>query len=108
MLVATDHDISTLTAPSKKAIRPTDGILERREHGLLILSRANRASTRKLLYVDSYGGAAMWKKIKLGEVPPHHLRGCLQLIEMGYEVGIAEPITDFYMRRNALPHDLRL
>ena len=27
---------------------------------------------------------------------------------MGYEVGIADPLPDFYFRRNPLPHDLRL
>ena len=50
----------------------------------------------------------MWEKIKTGDMPPHHLRGCLQLVRMGYEVAIVEPLPDFYFNRRALPHDLKL
>ena len=50
----------------------------------------------------------MWEKIKKGEVPPHHLRGCLELVRMGYEVAIAEPLADVNLRRRPVPHDLRL
>ena len=44
----------------------------------------------------------------MGDVPPHHLRGCLELVRMGYEVALAEPLPDFNPRRQPLPHDLRL
>jgi glycosyltransferase involved in cell wall biosynthesis len=50
----------------------------------------------------------MWEKIKKGLMPPHHLRGCLQLVRMGYEVALVEPLPDFYLYRKPLPHDLRL
>jgi hypothetical protein len=41
-------------------------------------------------------------------MPPHHLRGCLELARMGYEVALVEPLPDFYFSRRALPHDLKL
>ena len=86
----------------------TRGIVESVQHGVPVLSPLNGSVSRRLLYVDSYGGAAMWDKIKKGDMPPHHLRGCLELVRMGYEVALVEPLTDFYFNRHALPHDLRL
>jgi glycosyltransferase involved in cell wall biosynthesis len=85
-----------------------DGLVETREHGMIVLSPAQGRSERRILYVDSYGGKAVWDKIKKGDMPPHHLRGCLELVRMGHEVALAEPLPDFYLRRNAFPHDLRL
>jgi len=73
----------------------------------LVLTPADRRPFRRIVYLDNYGGAAMWEKIKQGEVPPHHLRGCLELARMGYEVALAEPIPDF-VPRHPFPHDLKL
>jgi glycosyltransferase involved in cell wall biosynthesis len=83
-------------------------LVERRLDGLVLLSSAEHTTTRRLIYVDSYGGTSMWEKVKTGDMPPHHLRGCLELARMGYEVLLAEPLPDFYLHRNPLPHDLRL
>lgn len=85
-----------------------DGIAESKEHGLVVLSPADKSPFRRILYVDGYGGASMWEKIKKGEVPSHHLRGCLELVRMGYEVALAEPLPDVNLRRRPVPHDLRL
>jgi glycosyltransferase involved in cell wall biosynthesis len=60
------------------------------------------------LFVNSYGGRKGWEKIKQGLLPGHHLWGCMQLVRMGYEVAIAEPLPHFAFGRRALPHDLRL
>jgi hypothetical protein len=86
----------------------TDGIVEGRLDGLVMLSAADKHSFRRLLYVDNYGGASVWQKIKSGDMPPHHLRGCLELARMGYEVALAEPLPDFYLHLNPFPHDLKL
>jgi glycosyltransferase involved in cell wall biosynthesis len=86
----------------------TSGIFESREHGLVILSNRSPRTSRRVLYTNSYGGHQLWAKIKNGSVPPHHLWGCLELARRGYEVALAEPLPDFYLYRNPLPHDLRL
>ena len=86
----------------------TEEIVESRVDGLVVLSSSGKRCFRRLIYVDNYGGAAMWDKIKNGDMPPHHLRGCLELVRMGYEVALAEPLPDFYLYRNPFPHDLRL
>jgi glycosyltransferase involved in cell wall biosynthesis len=83
-------------------------IAESKQDGLVVLSPSNKRPFRRILYVDGYGGASMWEKIKRGEVPPHHLRGCLELVRMGYEVALAEPLPDVNLRRRPVPHDLRL
>jgi glycosyltransferase involved in cell wall biosynthesis len=86
----------------------TAGIIERSEHGLIVLAPAQTKPIRRMIYLDSYGGASMWAKIKKGEMPPHHLRGCLELARLGYEVALAEPLPDFYWYRKPYPHDLKL
>lgn len=86
----------------------TDGIVESRVDGLVMISPADRRSFRRLMYVDNYGGALVWQKIKAGDMPPHHMRGCLELVRMGYEVVLAEPLPDFYLYLNPFPHDLKL
>ena len=86
----------------------TRGIVERRECGLSILAPVSGRSLRRVLFVNNYGGAAVWEKIKLGLVPPHHLWGCLELVRMGYEIALAESLPDFNPRRRPLPHDLKL
>lgn len=102
------NDTATISVP-EKAPGLLDGISEGVVHGVLVLSPAGRATRRRLIYLDSYGGAGMWEKIKRGLVPPHHLRGCLELVRMGYEVALAEPLPDFWQfRRRPFPHDLRL
>jgi glycosyltransferase involved in cell wall biosynthesis len=85
-----------------------DGIAERHEQGLLVLSPSHGRASRRVLFVNCYGGKSLLEKIKSGNTPPHHLWGCLELARMGYEVAIAEPVTDFYFSRNPFPHDLRL
>ncbi|HVM49406.1 MAG TPA: glycosyltransferase [Candidatus Acidoferrum sp.] len=94
-----------LESPSGRVL---EGLVERDEFGMVVLSPARGRPSRRMLYLDSYGGRAMWQKIKRGEMPPHHLRGCLELARQGYEVALAEPLPDFYFNRRALPHDLRL
>lgn len=85
-----------------------DGIVERSEDRLVVLSPVNHPIRRRILFVNSYGGAEGWRKIKHRLLPPHHLWGCLELVRLGYEVALAEPLPDFYLHRNPLPHDLRL
>ena len=100
--------LRTTIERSSPAVGVTSGLVESRLDGLVRLSSADRGSTRRLLYVDNYGGTSMWEKVKSGDMPPHHLRGCLELARIGYEVVLAEPLPDFYLRRNPIPHDLRL
>lgn len=84
-----------------------DGINERRENGLLVLSGAASTPRRRILFTNSYGGSELWEKVKAGLMPPHHLWGCLELARMGYEVGIADPLRHFYLYRRPFPHDLK-
>lgn len=93
---------------SAKSASPKRGFIERMEHGFTVLSPAEGRPLRRVLYVNSYGGGAFWKKIKQGTVPPHHLWGCLELARMGYEIALTEPLPDFYLHRNPFPHDLKL
>jgi glycosyltransferase involved in cell wall biosynthesis len=97
--------MQTMAESTPKAV--TEGIVESDQYGIVVLSPANRRATRRIVYLDNYGGRAMWEKIKKGDVPPHHLRGCIELVRMGYEVALAEPIPDF-IPRHPFPHDLRL
>lgn len=93
--------------PSRATPSVTGGIVESLYHGIVVLSPTSQRPRRRILYLDSYGGAAMWKKIKTGMVPPHHLRGCLELARMGYEVALAEGVPDHWkFRRKPVPHDL--
>lgn len=85
-----------------------EGIEEREESGLLILSPRGRSAHRRVLFVNCYGGREVVRQIKAGVTPGHHLLGCPELVRLGYEVALAEPLTDFYLWRNPLPHDLRL
>jgi glycosyltransferase involved in cell wall biosynthesis len=97
------HPLASIEAPPVKR-----GVIESRERGLTVLSAPGVRPRRRVLYVNSYGGAAYWQRIKQGLVAPHHLWGCLELVHMGYEVALAEPLPDFYLHRNPLPHDLKL
>lgn len=82
--------------------------IEESRHGLFTILRSrNRPSTRRVLFVNCYGGSEAWNKIKSGLLPPHHLWGCIELVRLGYEVAISEPLWHFDFRRNAWPHDLR-
>src|SRR6478672_2614847 len=85
-----------------------DGIAESKEDGLVVLSPADKSPFRRVVFLDNPGGAAIWTKIKNRLFPPHHLRGCLELVRMGYEVALAEPLPDVNLRRRPFPHDLRL
>ena len=86
----------------------TRGIVEGDYRSVVVLTPANGQSLRRVVYLDGYGGRSMWQKIKNGDVPPHHLRGCLELVRMGYEVALAEPLPDFYLWRRPIPHDFAL
>lgn len=99
------------TAPHAPAVAPSlpwlNGISERTEAGLVILSPSSGRTTRRVLFINSYGGEDVWQKIKRGLYPPHHLWGCLELARMGYEVALAEPLPHFSLLRRPFPHDLR-
>src|SRR5262245_24502160 len=97
-------------APQTRTVRhdPLEGIVERREAGLIVLTPARGRPYRRVVYVNAYGGAAVVDRIKRGLLASHHLWGCLQLARRGYEVAIAEPLPDFYLYRNPIPHDLKL
>ncbi len=86
----------------------TAGIVERQEQGLLILAPADRRPIRRVLFTNCSGGPAGWKSVAQGLMPSNRFWGCRELVRMGYEVAIAEPIADFYFYRNPLPHDLSL
>lgn len=87
----------------------TNGIIESRQHGLVVLSPANRRPFRRVLYVNSYGGVVDWERTKCGALPPHHMWGCPELVRMGYEVALAEPLPpEFYSHPNPFPRDLKL
>ncbi|MBL9188081.1 MAG: glycosyltransferase [Opitutaceae bacterium] len=83
------------------------GITESREQGLLVLSPSAPKNGRRVLFINSYGGSDVWTKVKQGLLPPHHMWGCIELVRMGYEVALAEPLHHFNYRK-PFPHDLRL
>jgi hypothetical protein len=85
-----------------------DGIVETSEGQCVVLSPADGRVRRRILHVNSYGGRLVWDRVKNGLIPSHQLLGCLQLVRMGYEVALAEPLQHFYLYRNPLPHDLKL
>lgn len=95
---------------STAAMRPNSlkGMTVREENGLVVLSPANGGVRRRILHVNSYGGRFVWNQISSGRLPNHQLLGCVQLVRLGYEVALAEPLRHFYLYRNPLPHDLRL
>lgn len=88
--------------------RYTSTIAESEEFGLLVLSPKNRLPRRRILFVNSYGGRQLWESVKIGKTPPHHLWGCIELVWLGYEIMIAEPLKHLDWRRSALSHDLPL
>ena len=93
------HNLAS--APLRKRL---GGIIERREHGLTVLSAGGVRDGRRVLFVNSYGGVDVWEKVKAGSLPPHHMWGCLELLEFGYEVALAEPVRHFDYW-HPLPHD---
>jgi glycosyltransferase involved in cell wall biosynthesis len=81
---------------------------ERCEDGLVILNATGGPRHgRRVLFVNSYGGASVWQKIKQGLLPPHHLWGCIELARLGYEVLLAPPLAHFDFRK-PFPHDVPL
>ena len=99
-------DTTNQTSPKPPPI--TRGIQESHHGGCVILSPVSGRTKCRIIYLENYGGSKMWEKMKKGEIPGHHLRGCLELVRMGYEVALAEPLPDFYLRKKPFPHDLRL
>jgi len=108
--MVTSHNLSPveLVAQSTSAPRFKD-VNEYLANGLLVLSLIGTgpATSRRVLFINSYGGVDVWTKVKAGKLPPHHMWGVLQLIRMGYEVALAEPLKHFIPRR-PFPHDLPL
>jgi glycosyltransferase involved in cell wall biosynthesis len=83
--------------------RVLQGIIEREENGVVVLA-PHKSATRRVFFINSYGGSDVWEKVKAGLLPPHHMWGCLELVHMGYEVALAEPVKHFNYRR-PFPHD---
>lgn len=96
------------TSPTHDRPAILDGIVEREEHGMIMLSPAQGKPVRRILHVNAYGGRFIWNRIKQGILPGHQLLGCVELVRMGYEVALAEPLPDFYFHRKPIPHDLKL
>lgn len=88
--------------------RITEGIVERFEHGSLILSPLNGRPRRRILHVNAYGGKYVWDGVKQGLIPAHQLLGCLDLVRAGYEIALPEPLPAYFSPRRPLPHDLGL
>ena len=86
----------------------TTGIVEHLEHDTVVLSPAQGRPHRRVLHVNAYGGRYIWQRVKDGQVPSHQLLGCIELVRMGYEVALAEPVPHFNPYRRQLPHDLKL
>jgi hypothetical protein len=84
-----------------------DGIVERIECGIPVLTPSSGRVSRRVLYLNSYGGSGILERIKNGDLPPHHLWGCFELARLGYEVGLADPLSHFEIR-SPFPHDLKL
>lgn len=82
------------------------GISERTENGLLILSPTHQKPIRRILFTNVSGGPQGWTKVKDGSMPSHRLWGVPELVRLGYEVGFVPSLPDFYFGRKALPHDL--
>src|SRR5687768_3748745 len=89
--------IQTTTASPTESV--VGGITEHLERGLIVLTRADGFVRRRILYVNNYGGRAVWERIKMGLVATHHIWGCLELVRLGYQVALAEPVPDFLPRR---------
>ena len=102
------EDMSTLAAHAPQCAAILDGIVEREEHGMIVLSPARERCFRRILHVNAYGGRYIWNRVKQGLLPGHQLLGCIELARMGYEIALAEPLPDFYWHRNPFPHDLKL
>jgi glycosyltransferase involved in cell wall biosynthesis len=102
------HDDRATATPHAHCQSVSNGIDERKEDGLLILAPAGRRAFRRVLFINCYGGSKVWQQIKRGLMPPHHLWGCLELVRLGYEVALAEPLSHLNLLRKPLPHDLGL
>ena len=101
-----------VTGGARPELPPSPGsalcdIVESHRDGSIVLSLADRNPSRRVLFVNLYGGVSLWEKVKNGTMPPHHLWGCLQLVRMGYEVALAKPIWNFNPYRH-FAHDLAL
>ena len=90
--------------PSSAATSVLNGIGERQEAGIHVLYPTQLSPQRRILFINSYGGSEVWVKVKAGQLPPHHMWGCLELVRKGYEVALAEPLKHFEGRR-PFPHD---
>lgn len=91
-------------AAPMKAVPVLDGIGEHQSEGIHILHPTRIPPQRRILFINSYGGSEVWRKVKAGQLPPHHMWGCIELVRKGYEVALAEPLAHFVGRR-PFPHD---
>lgn len=92
------------TMASSPSTSVLDGIGERQEEGIHVLHPTRVSPQRRILFINSYGGSEVWEKVKAGQLPPHHMWGCIELVRKGYEVALAEPLKHFEGRR-PFPHD---
>lgn len=97
----------TSTCEERAMRRVCDDIKEEPIRGGVILSRPGHSNGRRVLFINSYGGADLWRKIRSGHQPTHHLWGCVELLSHGYTVLVAEPLKHFEWRGRIFPHDLK-
>lgn len=75
---------------------------------MTILRLENTKPRRRVLYLNSYGMAVAWRMFEQGQYPGQHLWGCLELVQMGYEVAMPEELdrsSAFYnYRRQDFKH----
>jgi len=101
-------DVSeTMTRMATSTEELLRGIVERQERNTVVLSPADGRCYRKVVYVNSYGGPDVLRKIRSGLLPPQHMWGCFELVRRGYEVALPDALLDFSYR-DPLPHDLKL
>ena len=62
----------------------TNGMVENKVDGLVVLSPVGKRCVRRILHVNGYGGRYVWERIKQGVLPGHQLLGCIELVRMGY------------------------
>jgi glycosyltransferase involved in cell wall biosynthesis len=100
--------MTSMISPKPASPSVLDGIIEREEHGVTVLSPERGRPVRRIIHVNSYGGKHLWEKVKCRLIPAHQLLGCIELVRKGYEVALVEPLTHFNPYRRPFPHDLTL
>lgn len=85
--------LASLSARYRQVPARRIGLRVAMEDGICVLRNAQGSSRRRILYVSNYGMAQAWRLWESGVYPGHHLWGCLELAEMGYEVLLPEPAS---------------